>query len=239
MGTYSGVNLTYIVPLYFSTNNSEGINKLIGTYQCYPKEIMDKVQFLFVDDCSPIPVSLPKSNLNIRLLRIEEDIRWNQPGARNLGAVFAKSDKLLMTDQDHIIPEKTFKYILHRNIGYDRVHLFRRVDLQGKKIRSHANTFIISRATFLKYFGYDEDFCGNYGYDDTFLFHWMKLNKVKVRKTSIRYPIISNTDCKEAHNLQRDTSINKELLEFKIKQGYLGHSRKFLNFKWKKETYEN
>jgi len=54
---------------------------------------------VLVDDGSPTPVTLPPDlDLNVLFLRIPDDVPWNHAAARNLGAVYARSDKLLLTE---------------------------------------------------------------------------------------------------------------------------------------------
>lgn len=222
--------LTYIVPLYF-TKDSNALSDLLDLYSTYSSSITSNVDFIFIDDCSPLPVLIPSDcNLNIRLYRINEDIRWNQPGARNLGAVFAKTDYILMTDLDHRVSEKTFEYLLKKNFWKNRVYLFRRKDHNGIKVRSHPNTFVISRSTFFGCYGYDEEFCGNYGYDDEFFLKWLLLNGVSVKKISFRNSLTLVSKDVDTHHLVRDSSFNKGLLEKKLARGKLGHSKLFLNF---------
>ena len=63
---------------------------------------------------SPLQTDPPDLPLNLTWIRIREDIAWNQPGARNLGAVYAKSDKILITDLDHEFPEATLRALERR-----------------------------------------------------------------------------------------------------------------------------
>ena len=81
--------------------------QLLRRYASYSGDLLDRLQFLIVDDGSPIPVTLPADlDLNVLLLRIPGDVPWNHAAARNLGAVYARSDKLLLTDVDHEFPQE-------------------------------------------------------------------------------------------------------------------------------------
>ena len=93
---YSHIELSYVVPVYFNTGNTSALADLLRTYAGYDSALLDRLQFIIVDDCSPTPPEIPADiDLNILLLRINEDIAWNQPGARNLGITYARSDKML------------------------------------------------------------------------------------------------------------------------------------------------
>lgn len=57
--------LTYIVPLYF-TKDSNALSDLLDLYSTYSSSITNIVDFIFIDDCSPLPVLIPSDcNLNI------------------------------------------------------------------------------------------------------------------------------------------------------------------------------
>ena len=121
---------------------------------------------MIVDDGSPIEYDVPAFNLNIIWLKINEDIAWNQAGARNLGVTYAKSDKIVITDLDHELFEETFDYLIrlrHPDRSFFKIY---RNDAQGNVKKGHSNLFFMSRARFMRHFGYDEEFSGHYGAED-------------------------------------------------------------------------
>jgi len=74
---------------------------------------MKKLHFILIDDCSDSKADL-KINfpINLTLLRITDNIPWNQPGAKNLGFKFAKIDWIFTSDIDHVLqPEMCGKLI--------------------------------------------------------------------------------------------------------------------------------
>lgn len=90
-------------------------------------DVVSKIQFIIVDDCSPVKYEIENYNLNITWLRITDDIPWNQGGARNLGVTHAKSDKIIITDLDHILPEETLKHLVKKsNPGRDFFKIYRK-----------------------------------------------------------------------------------------------------------------
>ena len=90
---YPDLDVSIIIPLYFNQKNTATLDSLLSVYSNYEQDILSKVEFVFVDDCSPIEIVIPNHyKLNYQLLRITDDIRWNQSGAKNLGATFAKSN---------------------------------------------------------------------------------------------------------------------------------------------------
>lgn len=208
-------------------------------YETYSPELLDKVEFVIVDDGSPIAYEVPKFNLNLRWLKINEDIRWNQSGARNLGFTYARSDKVLVTDLDHIFYENTLSHLANNKFSPHYIYKHRRTHIHrnGFKERNYlgaGNIFFMSRAVFLKYFGYDEEFAGNYGCEDNFCDKYFSKKKFFYRERD-------NSDVnreKSYHSLIRDADLNSKIYEKKIqKMDEFGpeyaHSRLFLNFTWR------
>jgi glycosyltransferase involved in cell wall biosynthesis len=126
-------------------------------------------ELVFVDDGSPQPLNLHAPYTNIRQYRIVDDIPWNQPGARNLGACQARGEWLLFFDLDHRFATGDFLKVLAQlgTLSVGTLYKFARFseDL-GQPIHSHMNSFLISRSDYFKNGGYDEDFSGSYGYED-------------------------------------------------------------------------
>ncbi len=236
---YTKLELSYIVPVFFNQGNTEMLNDLLRTYSTYSNEILERIQFIFVDDCSPIPIRIPEQfNLNILLLRVIDDIKWNQGGARNLGVMQARTSKVLLTDVDHIFPEVLFRKMLSAKIS-DKLYKFKRIDDKGNRVASACNIYFSSKSVFFKSLGYDEEFCGNYGYEDTMFFEFQKkLGTKQPYFNRIDRIIVKKLDnVSNYHTLKRDTETNKILFQKKLehiksKSPFLSHSRLFLNFKW-------
>lgn len=112
--------------------------------------------------------------------RITPDILWNQNGARNLGLFLSRGDYVALEDNDHI-PTRTFyeeaEKLLER--GYDKVSpRLRKVvgkdDIlsnpmeEWKTLKTRGMARIIAfckREFLLDIKGFDEQFCGRYGWD--------------------------------------------------------------------------
>ncbi|MDR2684821.1 MAG: hypothetical protein LBB53_05520, partial [Prevotellaceae bacterium] len=119
--------LSYIVSVYFNqADRDHFLTVLLRQYESYPKEIMQYIQFVIVDDGSPQPVALPKDiNLNIKLLRILQDIAWNSDGGRNLGVVYAPTSKILLTDIDHDFPPELLAMMLKAKTPTNELYTFK------------------------------------------------------------------------------------------------------------------
>jgi hypothetical protein len=194
-----------------------------------------------VDDGSPLKFEIPEFDLNLTWLRIIEDIPWNLGGARNLGVVYAKSDKILLTDLDHEFPEHTLAHAMRmRNTGRRMYRIHRKSQKSGEFARlAHANSFLMSRARFLRLYGYDEEFCGEYGYFGGWLTQFHRYHGSWVLKLPRKYYCIKNDVAgpEADHDLQRDKSHNRSLYWRKRNEVHYwgaeaGHSRLFLNFRW-------
>ena len=206
------------------------------------------MEFVIIDDGSPLKYEIPDFNLNLRWIKINENIKWNQSGARNLGALSAKSDKLIITDLDHIFYEDTLKFIANYAFKKHEIYKFRRTHIHRNNFisgnyPSHGNVFAMSRGDFLKYFGYDEEFAGNYGYEDNFCAEYFdalgfKRKYITKRKYFYRERDDNDVNRKSSyHSLNRDDSQNKIIYEKKKEKmkkygAMVAHSRIFLNFTW-------
>ncbi|PIJ48574.1 glycosyltransferase group 2 [Erwinia sp. OLTSP20] len=240
MNDWQHIRLTYVTHFYCNQGNIDSVLSLLRSYEHYPKDILDSTHFVIVDDCSSVEYEVPALNLNLTWLRIDDDIPWNQGGARNLGVTYAKSDKILMTDLDHQLPEDTFRYLItHKNPGRSFYKIYRNDPATGKLIKGHSNLFFMSRARFFRHHGYDEEFCGHYGAED---YRFVKYHKYhgsvqRYLPRRIRCDIREIDRESSYHSLNRDLSFNtpvdlKKAEEIATYGAEHGHSRNFLNFRW-------
>lgn len=226
--------LSYIVPLFFDQKNNNTLIRVLQHYATYKQDLLDQLHFILVDDCSPIEITLPDvPNLNVSLLRITTDIRWNQGGARNLGVSYAQTTKLLLTDIDHIFPERTLNHLIRRKFHYTDLIRFRRFS-GWKKIASGCNLFYINKPLFTDFNGYDEVFCGHYGYEDTHFFETLEKSSIPVKKLPYWFPVydLEIDRQTEYHTLVRDTQRNLDLLNQKRTGATEWHTKLSLNFEW-------
>ena len=236
---FTQIELTYVVPIYLENEKSDVLDDLLSTYSSYSVDVLNKIHFIFVDDGSPVLVEIDTPFLNYSLFRIEHNIPWNQGGARNLGVMQAKSAKIILTDLDHLFPEQIFNLLLKRRTP-QQIYQFSRYS-SGRKVRPHAGTFFCSKSVYYKSLGFDEEFCGNYGYDDIYFLRLQKKLGTKV-KLITKHPIEVREHTRESleshHTLQRDTHYNFRLLKrksihFRSSDPLKGHSRKNVEFTWR------
>lgn len=233
------IKLSYITHFYFNQKDIATVTHLLREYEKLPADLLDVIEFVIVDDCSPIEYEIPTFNLNITWLRITTDIAWNQAGARNLGATYAKSDKIVLVDVDQSFPEDTLRYMVNRKNPGRKFFRVYRVDDDGKRFRGHPNMFFMSRARFMRFFGYDEEFSGHYGAEDVRFSRIQKYHGSSQRylpKRYLSYDRKLNRD-DSYHSLRRDLSHNTPIDARKVREintygPEAGHSRIFLNFEW-------
>jgi glycosyltransferase involved in cell wall biosynthesis len=90
------------------------------------------------------------------------NVPWGNSRARNLGAINASNEYLLFMDVDHTIKDQ----ITINHFQPDMIYKFKRV---LKKTEWHCNTLLMHRESFFSVGGYDERFCGHYGYEDRYI----------------------------------------------------------------------
>ncbi|NIM59354.1 MAG: glycosyltransferase [Candidatus Aminicenantes bacterium] len=218
--------------LYSYYNSSEALGIQINNWSQYPIELMKKLHFILIDDCSDniadLAINFP---INLTQLRITDNIPWNQPGAKNLGFKFAKTDWVFNSDIDHVLKPEMCEKLVELKKDKGTVYYFSRFSDKGESRNSHPNSFLIHKDVFWELGGYDEDFCGHYGYDDILLKTMIQsqcktehLNSINL----INYTSLFSSD------LDRNRRKNKRLLKRKKKQLQKGkyQNKKILRFNW-------
>lgn len=236
----SHIRLSYITHFYCNQTSIDSVFSLLREYEQYPADLLDAIEFVIVDDGSPLEYDIPPLDLNFRWLKITDDIQWNQGGARNLGVTYAKSDKIIMSDLDHACPPETLRYLVNARPPGRKFYKLRRRHENGEIYKGHSNLFFMSRARFLRFYGYDEEFCGHYGAEDYRFVKYQKYQGSQQRYLPASVWCYSRKLDRKAsyHSLKRDLSANtpvdmRKRDECALFGGEYGHSRMFLNFNWK------
>lgn len=218
--------ITVICPWYRDTSI---VTCQLNVWNALPAVLKDKTYFVLVDDGSPRSLPAPKVDLNPTMARIKQDIPWNQPGARNLGAHLVNTEYLSFVDIDHEITLKGLKQAHDKRKDPYTLYRFNRI-LNGKPHYPHPCSFVISKKAFDLIGGFDEDFSGFRGHDDT-MFRF-------VAKQSLRSDMIDGAlilhEVALTKTLDRDNMKNKALLETKKQQLLNGTYRtgNRLRFDW-------
>ncbi|WP_052467085.1 DUF5672 family protein [Psychroserpens damuponensis] len=245
----NAIKLSYVVQLYLEDNQSNPLQELIAIYSSYSRDLLKQIHFVFVDDHSPIPVEIPDDIfLNYTLIRVTSDIMWNQGGARNLGVSYAKSERFIVTDLDIIFPENLLSKLVDYKLPNNAVFKFNTIS-NLEPVRPHVNVFFMTKKVYMKTTGVDEEFCGNYGYEDIFFYHQQKALGTKFYLYG--FSNIVHKEHKDSletqHNsLVRDVKINEQLIADKLEilknstNPLDARSKFYLNFEWEvlKEHFE-
>lgn len=161
-------DVTVIYPYY---ENPMMLARQMAHLGRLPDDFRTNVSVIVVDDGSPrhsaeYAVYWPEVRRrlfnNVRLFRIDVDVRWNWLAARNIGAHHAHDQWLLITDMDHMIPHETMRTVVFGGLDRGMIYRFSRT---GAKTHPHPNSWLYTRDMFWKIGGYDERMSGYYGSD--------------------------------------------------------------------------
>lgn len=158
--------LTLIYPFY---ENHDFFGQQLEGWAALPAYLLAHLSVIVVDDGSPVPASevlmgraLP---FPVRLFRIGVDVRWNWLAARNIGFHHAPEGWCLVTDMDHVVPERTLRSVLFGVHDGAVIYGFSRREHTGEQVSPHPNSWLVTRALFWRIGGYDETLSGHYGTD--------------------------------------------------------------------------
>lgn len=132
------------------------------------EEARKGVKTVIIDDGYPEPLGKIDS---IDVYRINEDIQWNQAGAKNLG-YHVLDGWVFYSSMDNIMFYDNWKKLQLLTLNRDSIYFFPYM-LEGRIIPRHENpydTFLIHADDFNKVGGFDEDFSGEWGYEDTLFY---------------------------------------------------------------------
>jgi glycosyltransferase involved in cell wall biosynthesis len=132
----------------------------------YSDFIKNNLKIIVVDDGSKIPAHTLSIEYpaNVEIYRVKKDVLWNEKGARNLGAVMAKTDWVIFTDFDHWFEIDDLERLLIATKQGNTAYRFQRYNVDGTlHPRVHSESFLIERTRALQAGGFSECFTGQYG----------------------------------------------------------------------------
>lgn len=189
-------------------------------WNSYSKEVRSALTFIIVDDGSPDNKAvdtliknkelIKEAELKINLYEIFIDKKWNSEGASNLGIKEVTTDRFVRIDFDYHFPNESMEKILSIDLKSNEWYLFTAQEYgTNRELVRHVNTYLMMKDSFWKSGGYDEDFCGNYGWTDVLLDQIFS----SYAKRYTRDDIIMLTCPKlSAHGLDRNRETNYNLL---------------------------
>lgn len=190
-------HLTLVSPFYL---NSGMLALQYQGWAEWPEKYKRRLKVILVDDGSlepAIDVPRPEGLPDIQIYRVTEDRPWHQHAARNLGAHVADEGWLLLTDMDHVLTAEAgrslFKAMDKGRLDPATIYMLDRIEADtgepttdglGNR-KPHPNSFVVTRETYWRIGGYDEDFCGLYGTDALFKFRAFSI----ARKGHLNIPL--------------------------------------------------
>jgi len=250
--TLQDLGFSLVVPYY---NDESRFRMQWDNWSNYSEFIKRKIQIIVVDDCSKkpfvdniVPSLRKRVDFNLTVYRILEDLKWNTPGALNLGVSQAPTEWVWIMDSDccvrpemmelamKIRPENNWMYFFHRTrITSDEVKKSNERPL-GCCILFQKKVFDISGP-------FDEDFVGSrsggYGiFDNDFEFwaHHNGITRCRIKDVIIDEYMedVIGPNIQTKTNVQRDTVVINKRLHYAKIRGECPRNKKMLRFPWEK-----
>lgn len=241
-------DLTLVVPFY---DNVEMLRLQFEGWVGWAEKRKRRLKIILVDDGSPHPaidVPRPGGLPELEFYRVLEDRPWHQHGARNLGADRAPEGWLLLTDMDHVLTDQAaralFKRMDHGVLDPAAIYMLDRIEadtglptMQNGKPKPHPNSFVVTRETYWRIGGYDEDFCGVYGTDALFkerAFRIARKQHLNVPLARYSREIVPDASTRTlARKEGREPGVRKRIMAEKAARGE-ADTIKVLQFPWKR-----
>lgn len=184
--------VTLVMPYYENPSMLERHYKQLDGLE---KKYREHVHLMVVDDGSPkSPAPLPPvclRDITIQIYRIDVDVRWNQDAARNIGVAHSETNWVLLTDIDHMVRLKTWRFLTTHEFDTGAVYRFRRISEPEMQVyKPHPNSWFMTKKLYEQVGGYDERFAGLYGTDGDFRDRVAELAReiVMLKESIIRVP---------------------------------------------------
>ena len=151
------------------------LKKQLESIRSWPGEVRNHLTVVIVDDCGNPPVAVGDIETfadsllhEVKLLRVEKDIPWNQMGARNLGMHVSRGH-CLMIDPDMVFDGEIITRMRQAAAKLARGHVLKyglKHVNSGRLDMSSPNTYMLHRDDFFAVGGYCEDYAGHKGWSD-------------------------------------------------------------------------
>ena len=235
--------------VYAFYDNKNMLMQHLKTWLDYSPILKMGIKVVIVDDASPgcnaaeVIADFGYTGMDIEVYRVLKDIPWNQDGARNLAMQEVKTDWVLMTDMDHLLPKRQAELMLEFVEDKAAPGWYYMPDqwlVQGVSLhKPHPNTFLMRVDDFWVMGGYDEDFAGWYGSDGNFRKCARGAGLVEIPTLAFYTVVYRTTDIEDANTkLSRKEGTFYAPLNPKLKAKRTGPPYKAVNpvrFQWKRE----
>jgi len=242
------IELSIVIPFY---NDFRRLPFHVENWGNYKPASREKLHFVLVDDCSVRPLigAIDVSVVeNLYVYRVKDDLKWNTPGALNLGITQAPTEWVVCMDSDCMFFPENLEKLLDFEPEPDKFYYFKRKricnDWPEKLLldRYLPCAILMTKTAFLNIGGFDEDFSGarsrGYGFFDTDLENRIKVAGLRQQVNGVfiheyMEDIMGpNVHTREAvRNMDR---INRKLYYSKI-AGETPRGGELCRFKWRKD----
>lgn len=195
-------------------NNQKCLEPLLANFKKLTAIAKNFFELVLVDDHSHDPPDLRifENVAGLRVFRVTDDIAWNMPGARNIGALEARNRQIFFSDVDHILEVDQLHAFVKDS---ERLQLGTRLVSSrkpqgGRRLHPHVNCFLMYKQDFFKVGGYEELFSGHYGQEDKFFRYCCRYNGVEDEVSNFKLAAVSGGATK---HLDRDKDRNELVLE--------------------------
>ena len=260
--TLEDTRLTLVHPFY---NEKARFERQVEIWRGWSEYVRDRVDIVVIDDGSPNPVAgyitdeidEVLSGLNIAIYRITKDLKWNTPGALNLGLEVAMTDWVLIMDSDCAFSNEHMETLLQADPEPFAVYKFPRHRIGDASLGENLDnrrflpcTMLFHRSLFMdKVGGFDEDYTGEYSdgyayFDTDFderawalqhihpMFIWNAVTATEWMPSAAGNEIVDRTVAHESKN--RDILYAKR--RYRAETGDVYNPSPILRFEWER-TY--
>jgi len=209
--------LSIVVHIY---NNQEVLNLQTEYWEKWTS--IQNLELILIDDGSNPKLDFSAVPQWVKKIRIKTDIAWNQPGAKNLGAILALGSWLLFKDADQFLTTKDIQGLISKLSLFEQNTIYRfkrRCSKTGQPLDIHQNCQLISKHDYERFGGYDEDFAGHYGHEDAYFERLWRFKGGKI--IVLDEPYLSDLSELRTTGLNRNDRRNELLRRRKIRYWHI------------------
>jgi len=248
--TLYNFGLSLVHPFY---NEPKRFEVQFENWKNWSDEAKSVVQIIVVDDCSNPPVSSylrpsqqKRIDFNLKCYRVKQDLKYNTPGALNLGIHCSTTNWILIMDSDCLFESSMIDKVLSLEVDPTCVYFFPRKRVttdenQKKNTRFLPCTLLFHKNVYDIIGGFDEDFTGErsggYGFFDNDFTN--RIPEFGFQRKILEDIIVTEyMESIVGPNIQQKTGVKGKILAlnrilwYKKLRGEFPRNRDHLRFEW-------
>ena len=169
MKLFKDTKLTFVHP--FCNDGADRIPLQLEAWESYPDWVWDVINVVLIDDYSTPPLldHFPQDNdlnINLKVYRIKDDLKYNLPGAWNLGFHVVETEWLHAFDSDHTLTkEGLVKLLTEVEVVDDSFYQLRRNRISSNPdvrwvTTPASGSWLVQKKSWKKIDGFDEELTG-------------------------------------------------------------------------------